>query len=75
MFPKGGLTPLDRLRKLHDPIEKTNDELKDLCRAMSALTPASITARDRSAELEVPPQKALEAIRAATDEYPVEDKI
>ncbi len=42
---------------------------------MSAMAPAFIAARVGSVELEVHPMKALEAIRAATDEYPVEDQI
>lgn len=62
------------LLKRAKPIKKSNEELKDLCHAMSVMAPAFIAARDKSVELEVPPQKALEAIRAATEEYPVEEQ-
>ena len=62
------------LRNRTPSIKKTNEELIDLCRALSALIPAYVTCRERSVELEVPPQKILEAYQVATKEYPVDEQ-
>ena len=62
------------LRNRKPSINKTNEELIDLCRALSALVPAYVTCRERSVELEVPPQKILEAYQVATKEYPVDEQ-
>jgi hypothetical protein len=49
-------------------IRKTEDELRELCRTMSAMAPSLVKARIDSVELEVPPKRVLEAIEVATDE-------
>lgn len=49
-------------------VRKTEDELRQLCRTMSAMAPALIKARQDSVELEVPPKKVLEAIEQATND-------
>jgi hypothetical protein len=49
-------------------VRKTEDELRELCRTMSAMAPSLIKARSDSVELEVPPKKVLEAIEQATDD-------
>jgi hypothetical protein len=50
-------------------IRKTEDELRELCRTMSAMAPSFVRARNDSVELEVPPKQVLEAIEyAATND-------
>jgi hypothetical protein len=48
----------------------TNEELMELCKAISAMASYEITATDRSVELNQSPQNVLAAIEAATKEYP-----
>jgi hypothetical protein len=54
-------------------IRKTEPELRELCRTMSAMAPSLVKARIDSVELEVPPQRVLDAIELATDENSSED--
>lgn len=47
----------------------TNDELMELCKAMSAMASYEITATDRTVELNQSPENVLAAIESATKEY------
>jgi histidine kinase/DNA gyrase B/HSP90-like ATPase len=47
----------------------TNDELVDLCKAMSAMASYEITATDRTVELNQSPANVLAAIESATKSY------
>lgn len=47
----------------------TNEDLMELCKAMSAMASYEITATDRAVELNQSPQNVLAAIEAATKEY------
>lgn len=49
-------------------IRKTEDELRELCRTMSAMAPSLVKALKNAVELEVPPKRVLEAIELATDD-------
>ena len=59
-----------KLRSRNPPIHKTNEELNELCQAMAAMAPGRIVARRNSVEIEMRPEKVLEAIQAATKDYP-----
>jgi hypothetical protein len=49
-------------------IRKSEEELRELCRTMSAMAPSLIKALKNAVELEVPPKRVLEAIQVATDD-------
>lgn len=55
-------------------ITKSDSELQELCRAMATLAPGRIMQRDHSVELEVPPERVLEAIESATKQYAADEK-
>jgi hypothetical protein len=56
------------LRTGSKSIRKNEEELRELCRTMSAMAPSFIKALRNAVELEVPPKRVLEAIQAATDD-------
>ena len=52
----------------------TNDELMELCKAMTAMASYEITATDRTVELNQSPANVLAAIESATKDYLAEKK-
>jgi hypothetical protein len=59
-----------KLRGREPSILKTNEELNELCQAMAAMAPGRIVARKDTVEIDRQPEKVLEAIQAATKDYP-----
>ncbi len=61
------------LKSRAKPIIMKESALKQLCRTMAVMAPRFITARDHSVEMEFPPNRVLEAIEAATQDYPEDE--
>lgn len=53
-----------KLRERASPIEMPTSRVRDHCRALQAMKPEVIVARDNWVELQVPPDKALAALRS-----------
>ena len=56
------------LRKLPTPIKKSDDELREIAKSIMGMAPGFLTAREYSVEMEFPPERVLDAIKAFTNE-------
>ena len=55
-------------------VRRRNDELRELCKAMEAMAPGLISARDNTVEMEVAPDRILDAIESATHDLPLDEQ-
>ena len=63
------------LGKRAKPIRySTNQELIDLCKGMAQMAPGSISATERTVELDQSPENVIAAIESATKDYPADER-
>ena len=63
-----------RLRIEHEIVFNSNDEIKELCKALSSMVPDYVTARDSSVDLTTNPETVLSSISSYTQQYPEEEQ-